>query len=465
MPEPVTVPIETDPADLEAIAFDHMESAIPGWNRARGDQASQIIAATARIIAEGRDTASDVPTAILRYLGQWVDAVLPIDATPAQTTATVTALDNEGYTLPAGTRFLIRTSGDDGQVFSSVGSVTIPPLATATAAGAVVLIAETAGAAGSGLAMASVVEPVEALSWIASVALTAATTSGVDAETDDEYLARWIKLRALAHTSPTRASDSADLLLAVIPGIGRALPLDLYDPVAGTFNNEKYVTVAVADVAGEPVATGVKTAARALLESKRLLNSVAPVVDPNYSIISVTVAFGTYEGYDVDAVETAVVAALAFYLSPAQWGTPNYADEPVWIAKTHVRYLELAAVIDSVEGLDEITALTLGRVNQVTGVAATDVFTAAAHGYVLNDPVVFAGTAGGAGITAGVIYFARDITTNTFKVAGTVGGIAVNFTTDLTAGTAVSMQAKDAALVGPAPLTRPGTFTATGTAP
>lgn len=465
MPEPISVPIETDPAELAAVAFDFMESQIPGWNRSRADQASQVIASCAQIIAEGRDTASDVPTAILRYLGQWVDGLLPVDATSAQTTATVTALDNAGYTIPSGTRFLIRTSGDDGEVFLSVGAVTIPPLSTATAAGAVVLQAETPGAAGSGLAMASVVDPVEALSWISSVALTAGTTGGIDAETDAEYLARWVALRALAHTSPTRAADSAALLLAVVPGIDRALPLDLYNPVAGTFNNEKYVTVAVADIDGEPVAAGVKTAATTLLESKRLLNSVAPVVDPNYSTINVTVAFGTYAGYDVDGVEDGVLAALAFYLSPAQWGTPNYADEPVWIAKTHVRYLEVAAVIDAVEGLDEITALTIGRVNQVTGVAATDIFTAIAHGYLLNDPVVFSATTGGAGITAGVTYFARDITTNTFKVAGTVGGIAVNFTTDLTAGTVLSMQAKDAAIIGPAALTRPGTLVAVGTAP
>lgn len=465
MAEPITVPIETDPAELATVGYEFMESLVPGWNRARGDQASQIIASCAQIIAEGRDTASDVPTAILRYLGRWVDGLVSIDATPAQTTATVTALDADGYTLEDGTRFLIRTSGDSGEVFVTVGTVTIPNLSTSTAAGEVQLVAEVAGAAGSGLPITSPVEPVEALSWIDTVTLTAVTTGGIDAETDDEYVARWIKIRALATVTPVRAADSAAMLLAVMPGVGRALPLDGYDPVAATFNNEKYVTTAVADVTGEPVATSIKTASRALLESRRLLNSVAPVIDPSYTTIDVSVAFRTYAGFEVASVQTAVTAALSSYLSPATWGTPNNASEPQWIAKTFVRYLEVAAVVDRVEGLDEITSLSLARVLQVTAVAATDVLTATAHGFVLNTPVVFAGMTGGAPLVAGTTYYARDITANTFKLAATAGGAAINITTDMTGGTVRSMATADVPLTGPAPLTRPGTLSAVGTAP
>jgi hypothetical protein len=466
MAEPISVPIETDPDEIAAIGFDYMESIVPGWNRARGDQASQLLASCARMLAEGRETASDVPHDILRYLGRWVDNVLSIDATPAQTTATVTALDNAGYTIGDGTRFVIRTSGDSGEIFVSVGSVSIPPLSTSTAAGEVVLVAEVAGAAGSGLPIDSVVEVVESLSWISAVALTAITTGGTDAETDDEYLVRWIAVRHLAHNSPTRAADSAAMLLIEVPGVGRALALDGYDPVASTFNNEKYVTTAVADVSGEPVAGAVKTAAQALLESRRLLNSVAPVIDATYTTIDVTTAFGTHPGFDVAGVQTGVQAALAAYFSPATWGTPSDADVTSWTKKAAVRYLEVAAVIDRVEGLDEITALTLGRVLAATGVAATDIVTTPiAHGFVLNTPVIFAALAGGAPLVAGTTYYARDITATTFKLAATVGGAAINLTTDLTAGTVRSMQSVDVPLTGAAPLTRPGTFSAVGTAP
>jgi hypothetical protein len=465
MAEPISVPIETDPDEIAAIGFDFIESLVPGWNRARGDAMSQHIAAVARMIAEGRETASDVPTTILRYLGRWVDELLPVDALPAQTTATVTALDNAGYAIPDGTRFVVRTSGDSGEIFVAVGTVTIPPLSTSTAAGEVVLVAEVEGAAGSGLPIDSDVEPVDALAWISSVVLTAVTTGGRDAETDEQYITRWIAHRRLAHISPTRAADSAAVLLALVPGIGRALALDGYNPATATYNNEKYVTVAVADVTGEPVSGTVKTQSQALLESLRLLNSVAPVIDPTYTTIDVSTAFGTHPGFDPDGVESAVISALTAYLSPAAWGTPTDADVTSWAVKTHARYLELAAVIDRVEGVDEITALTLGRVLQVTGLASTDVLTSTAHGLLLDYPVVFAGLTGGAPLVAGTTYFARDITANTFKVAATAGGAAINVTTDLTAGTIRSLRPNDVPLAGPAPLTRPGTLAAVGTAP
>jgi hypothetical protein len=80
----------------------------------------------------------------------------------------------------------------------------------------------------------------------------------------------------------------------------------------------------------------------------------------------------------------------------------------------------------------------------VTGVAATDIFTSAAHGFVSGQQVSFSGLTGGAGITAGTLYFviAANLTTNTFQVSATLGGAAVNFTTDLTVGTVTAKPGK-----------------------
>lgn len=72
----------------------------------------------------------------------------------------------------------------------------------------------------------------------------------------------------------------------------------------------------------------------------------------------------------------------------------------------------------------------------ITGVAATNVITSAAHGLLAGDPVIFPTLSGGAGLTAGTTkYYARDITTNTFTVSATRGGAAVDFTTDIASGT------------------------------
>lgn len=59
---------------------------------------------------------------------------------------------------------------------------------------------------------------------------------------------------------------------------------------------------------------------------------------------------------------------------------------------------------------------------------ATDVVTVPAHGYSDTNTIVFYGGTVPAGLTEGTIYFVRDSTTNTFKVAATSGGSAIDLT-------------------------------------
>lgn len=64
--------------------------------------------------------------------------------------------------------------------------------------------------------------------------------------------------------------------------------------------------------------------------------------------------------------------------------------------------------------------------------------TAATHGLQAGQQVVFTALTGGAGLTVGAVYFvlAANLAATTFQVSTTLGGAAVNFTTDITAGTA-----------------------------
>lgn len=59
---------------------------------------------------------------------------------------------------------------------------------------------------------------------------------------------------------------------------------------------------------------------------------------------------------------------------------------------------------------------------------STDVFTSAGHGYADGDKIVFVNGTVPTGLTAGTIYFVRDSTTDTFKVAATAGGSAIDIT-------------------------------------
>ena len=78
----------------------------------------------------------------------------------------------------------------------------------------------------------------------------------------------------------------------------------------------------------------------------------------------------------------------------------------------------------------------------ITGVASTDIITAVGHNFTANQGVIFPTLTGGSGLTASTtVYFVRDISGDTFKVSTTSGGSAVNFTTDITAGTVIAIQA------------------------
>lgn len=69
-----------------------------------------------------------------------------------------------------------------------------------------------------------------------------------------------------------------------------------------------------------------------------------------------------------------------------------------------------------------------------TGVAATDVLTATAHGLADGTAVQFSALTGGTGLTVGAQYYVRDATADTFKLATLPGGSAVDFSTNLTEG-------------------------------
>jgi hypothetical protein len=84
---------------------------------------------------------------------------------------------------------------------------------------------------------------------------------------------------------------------------------------------------------------------------------------------------------------------------------------------------------------------TVSPIN-ITGDAGTDIITAVGHAYTANQGVRFPTLTGGSGLTAATTnYFVRDISGDTFKVSTTSGGSAVNFTTNITAGTVIAMQA------------------------
>lgn len=76
-----------------------------------------------------------------------------------------------------------------------------------------------------------------------------------------------------------------------------------------------------------------------------------------------------------------------------------------------------------------------------TAAFATDIFTLAAHGLNTGVRIQFSSITGGTGFSTATDYFVRDVTTNTFKLAATKGGVAIDLTaSDITASTFKSEQ-------------------------
>lgn len=71
-----------------------------------------------------------------------------------------------------------------------------------------------------------------------------------------------------------------------------------------------------------------------------------------------------------------------------------------------------------------------GALKGFQGEDSTDVLTADNHGFTDGQTVVLWGDALPTGLAEGTVYFVRDATTDTLKLAATSGGAAIDLTTD-----------------------------------
>jgi hypothetical protein len=81
---------------------------------------------------------------------------------------------------------------------------------------------------------------------------------------------------------------------------------------------------------------------------------------------------------------------------------------------------------------DAVTSIT-----GITGVASTNVITATGSGFANGQPLQFTALTGGSGLDTFTNYFVREVSGDTFKVETSIGGGAVNFTTNITEGTLI----------------------------
>jgi hypothetical protein len=355
MTDYLDIPFESDPDALSQIAFDYITNVIPGWVPSEANLDVIVIRAMAHVAAEVQDIASAVPTTIFRYMGATLFNIPPIEAVAAQGLTDWTMVDNAGYTVPAGTQIAVQVDGSTSVAFQTLNDFTVPALSTT--ATAIPVEAVLPGADGSGLNGA--IDMISSIGFVSSIVLEAPTTGGLDAEQDDAYLNRLRLQLTLLAPRPIIPVDFA-VMATDIAGVQRALALDGYDPVLGTFNNEREITLACIDVDGNAVSSSVQSQVAALLENAREVNFIVNIIDPIYTSVDVTFQVKAEPNYDATDLAARVTSAITDFVSPANWGLPQGGDNILWEFEDTVRYLSLAEVINNVLGVRYIEAMTIG---------------------------------------------------------------------------------------------------------
>jgi hypothetical protein len=136
--------------------------------------------------------------------------------------------------------------------------------------------------------------------------------------------------------------------------------------VAPTTAQERKATVAVVDAAGEPLSAVERAALQASMLAEVESGKLIYVTEPSYSYVDVTFTAVSYPTFVPATVEAAAEAAVAAFLSPAEWGRPRYGDTEtarLWLDEPTVRFRELVAVLEGVEGLWRVTALTINSLS------------------------------------------------------------------------------------------------------
>lgn len=356
MPGYLDFPLDDDDGELAAAAFAYLIGNVPGYVPRDGHLESWMIPALARMVAEARRVGSLVPIEIFRYFGRTLLGLEPVDPAYATVPTTWTMVDDLGYTIHAGTVAAFRVAGDELVGFQVVADVVIPPGQDATGAGAVEMQALAPGTAANELGPGAM-NLVTALASVDSVVATEETAGGDDGESDDEYVDRLAEQLRLLTPRPILANDFA-VLARTVPGVHRATALDNYNPADDTFGNERMVAVAAVDEAGAAIGAPVKAELAAYLEAQREVNFVVNVMDPTFTPVDVAFTYTTLDGYDSAEVGAAAEAAVAAFLSPAVWGG-GLLSPPEWTNQTTVYFWEIVTVLNNVEGLDRLTALTV----------------------------------------------------------------------------------------------------------
>ena len=359
--------VELDQAAIAQAIFSSLMAKVPGWLPHDGNLDTWLIESVSEVGAEVRSLAVDVPTSIFSTYGTRILNVPPRLAMSATGLATFTAVDDAGYTLDTGSTFALARSGNDLVAYQTLQPADIPLGATVVTD--VPFTAVETGYDGNGLSGDG--QMLDALRWVSTVTVPVQTHGGQDAERPEDYVDRLANLFPAVALRPILPLDFAILTLQLIPGVGRAVAMNLYDPALDTWDNVRTVTVMVAKPDGTVCDQPTKDEIEAMLEALREINWVCHVIDPVYEPVDVDFDVVAFVGQDDTAVHDECVAQVEAFLQPYNYRlgemSPAIAggevvNPPVAgaLPRQQMIYVnELIALLDRSLGVDRVVGVTI----------------------------------------------------------------------------------------------------------
>ncbi len=353
--------IPEDPDEIIQRILDGLAERMPGWEPIPGapevalaEELGYEMAVLGQLTRIGLEVAiagfGETAFGFPAYLGATADL---------QAEVTVTAA---GATIPAGLTVVGINDNGDEVAFELADDVVAE-----TTTVPVELTAVDEGLAGNGVPVGPLTM-VTATTSVVDVAATATSANGADPEVIDDYLTRLVDYLGTLRPGGVNAADMAALARSV-PGVHRALAVDLYDPADPGTQTERTVTVFPIDENNAPVPTAVAAQVQSTLDAAREVNFIVHVAEPTYTAVDVAFTAVAEAGADPIVVQTSVTGAIADWL--AAFGAT--ADDPqAWEPTTTVRLLDLARVAGSATGVAYLASLTLNGASanlELTGVA------------------------------------------------------------------------------------------------
>lgn len=342
---------DNQPVDIYNAAIDYARTALPEWSPRTGSVEDAILQAGAYMTGVLGGAINRIPNGVIEAILQLLGIQRNTGTAPTGL-ITITAVDDSGYTIPAGTRFGYLDTSDPNETilysFETTGQVTIPQgdiSVDTVAISGTALLEYPSILAGTALQLLSTV------SFIDSATLDSNLTVGADPETDAEYLARGISKLNSYSTALVLPEQMRQYVINTYSSVYRCQAFSRRNPVNDDYNDAEengYVTIYACKAGGASFTASAASVIAEDVASKSVAGLDITVKAPPIVSVSVAATVTLKSGYTQTTVADNVENALYTYLHPDYW---DWSDT--------IYYNELISLIDRVEGVDRVVDVTI----------------------------------------------------------------------------------------------------------